>query len=209
MNHKRTAGNYSLIGFALLLFLAAPVFAQGPGAAAPPVDRTNQARQRQQDMSRREWQLRNFGNQPNGAKDDRQLKALMEQTEEDFNHILTRHNEFARLLKSTKPFDYNFISEATAEINKRASRLQSSLGLQQLPEETRVVEKTDEIDDAHMKEALVRICTQIRSFVTNPVIENPNLIDAQHLSNARRDLESLVQLSAHLQKEAARLDKKH
>jgi hypothetical protein len=50
---------------------------------------------------------------------------------------------------------------------------------------------------------------QIRSFVTNPVIENPNLVDAQNLTNARRDLESVIQLSGHLQKEAARMHKKH
>lgn len=210
MNYKRTAGNYSLIGFAFLLLVAAPVFAQQrPGSAAPPVDRTNQARQRQQDMSRREWQLRNFGRNPNANKDSRQVKALMEQTEEDFNRILTRHNEFARVLASTKPFDFHFITEATTEIHKRATRLQATLALEQLPEETHVVEKTDEIDAAHMKDALVRMCTQIRSFVTNPVIENPSTVDAQHLSAARRDLESLIQLSGHIKKEAAKLDKKH
>ena len=203
------ASKYSLVAIPLLLLAAIPTFAQRATPGAPPaIDKTNAVRARQQSESRREYQLRNFGIQPNASKDDRQIKALMEQTEEDFNHILTRHNEFARLFKSDKPFDFHYILEATTEINKRATRLQSTLGLQQLPDETHVAEKTDEIDEAHMKDALVRMCTQIRSFVTNPVIENPSTVDAQHLSNARRDLESLVQLSAHIKKEAARLDKK-
>lgn len=204
------ARKYSLVAIPLLLLAAIPTFAQRPPTGGPPsIDKTNAIRARQQQESRREWQLRNLGNQPNASKDSRQLDTLMKQTEEDFNRILTLHNEFARLLASTKPFDYHFISEASAEIKKRAGRLQSTLALEQLEAETKVVEKTEEIDEAHMKDALVRMCTQIRSFVTNPVIENPNTVDAQNLTNARRDLESLIQTSGHIKKEADKLHKKH
>ena len=203
------ASRYSLVAIPLLLLAAIPSFAQrSPGGPAPTIDKTNAIRARQQSESRREWQLRSVG-QPNAAKDSRQIKALMEQTEEDFNRILTLHNEFARLLAATKPFDYHFVSEATAEIKKRATRLQSTLALEQLQTETRVVEKSDQIDDAHMKDALIRMCRQIRSFVTNLVIENPSMVDAQNLSNARRDLESVIQLSGHIKKEADKLQKKH
>lgn len=204
------ASKYSLVAIPLLLLAVTPTFAQRPPAGpAPSIDKTNAVRARQQAESRREYQLRNFGRDANGGNNSRQLKALMEQTEEDFNRILTRHNEFARVLASTKPFDFHFITEASAEINKRAGRLQTTLGLEPLPTDTPVVEKTGEIDDAHMKDALVRMCKQIRSFVTNPVIENPATVDAEHLNNARRDLESLVQISGHIKKEAAKLDKKH
>lgn len=200
------AGKYSLVAIALLLFLATPVEAQRPTPGPPPIDRkVNADRARQQDMSNREWQLRNFGTQPNKPKDRRQLEALMAQTEEDFNRILTLHNEFARLLSAEKPLDYEFVFEASAEIKKRASRLQSNLALQQLPDDTPIVEKTDEIKETEMKDALVKLCKQIRSFVTNPVIENPSTIDAHHLTNARRELESLIQFSGHLNKAA----KKH
>ena len=115
----------------LLLLFAAPAFSQGvPTGGPPPVDRlANADRIRQQEMSRREWQLRNFGTEPGEAKDDRQLKAIMAQTEEDFTRILTLHNEIARALTSKKDLNYQFVSEATAEIKKRASRVQSTLGL--------------------------------------------------------------------------------
>jgi len=201
-----SASKYSLVAIPLLMFITAPVLAQRPPTGPPPVDRRNADRMRQQDMSNREWQLRNFGNKANGAKDRRQIEALLEQTEEDFNRILTLHNEFARLLGAAKPIEYDFISDATAEIKKRAMRLQSTLGLRQLPTETAVVETTDEFDDAQMKDALIRMCKQIRNFVTNPVIENPTTVDAQQLTNARRELEGLIQLSGHIKKEAG---KKH
>jgi hypothetical protein len=41
------------------------------------------------------------------------------------------------------------------------------------------------------------------------VIENPNTVNAQQLTNARRDLESLIQLSGHIKNEAAKMHKKH
>ena len=89
------ASRYSLVAIPLLLLAAIPSFAQrSPGGPAPTIDKTNAIRARQQSESRREWQLRSVG-QPNAAKDSRQIKALMEQTEEDFNRILTLHNEFA------------------------------------------------------------------------------------------------------------------
>jgi len=192
-------------GVALMLFFAVPVLAQKPGGP-PPVDRrVNTDRIRQQDMSQREWQLRNFGNEPGGPADRRRLEALMAQTEEDFNRILTLHNEIARALSSNNALDYRFVSDATTEIKKRATRVQSSLKL--APEEGYTGEKVDEIGDPQMKDALVKLCKQIRSFVTNPSIENPNTVDAQQLTKARHDLDALIQLSGQIKKDADRIKK--
>jgi hypothetical protein len=194
-----------ITGVALMLFFAVPVLAQKPGGP-PPVDRrVNTDRIRQQDMSQREWQLRNFGNEPGGPADRRRLEALMAQTEEDFNRILTLHNEIARALSSNNALDYRFVSDATTEIKKRATRVQSSLKL--APEEGYTGEKVDEIGDPEMKDALIKLCKQIRSFVTNPSIENPNTVDAQQLTKARHDLDALIQLSGQIKKDADRIKK--
>jgi hypothetical protein len=196
-----------LIAVALMLFFAVPVLAQNPPAGPPPVDRrTNTDRVRQQDMSKREWQLRNFGNEPGGPADRRRVEALMAQTEEDFNRILTLHNEIARALASKNALDYQFVSDATGEIKKRASRVQSSLKLD--PEESYKAQKLEEINDSQMQDALIKLCKQIRSFVTNPSIENPNTVDAEQLTRARHDLETLIQLSGQIKKDADRLGKK-
>lgn len=189
----------------LLLIFAAPVFSQSvPTGGPPPVDRRNADRIRQQDMSRREYQLRNFGTQPNSPKDDRQLKAMMAQTEEDFTRILTIHNEIARALASKKDLDYHFVSEATAEIKKRASRVQSTLALHPTAEDAPIKVHPE----TEMKDSLIKLCKDIRSFVTNPMIENPNTVDAVQLVRARHDLESLIQLSSLIKKDADKLSKK-
>ncbi len=189
----------------LLLIFATPVFSQSvPTGGAPPIDKRNAERIRQQEMSSREYQLRNFGTQPNSPKDDRQLKALMAQTEEDFTRILTIHNEIARALASKKDLDYHFVSEATAEIKKRASRVQSTLFLHPTADDAPIKEHPE----TEMKDSLIKLCKEIRSFVTNPIIENPNTVDAVELPRARRDLESLIQLSALIKKDADKVIKK-
>ncbi len=199
-----------LIKLTVILFFAAPVLAQGPPGQPPLSSRVNTDRIRQQDMSKREWQLRNFGTEPGAPKDERQLKALMAQTEDDFNRILMRHNEIARALSSNNTLDYHFVSDATAEIQKRASRVQATLALR-LPhsEEAHGANKLEELNDSEMKDALIKLCAEIRSFVTNPIIENPNTVDADELTKARRDLESLIQLSGHIKKDAEKLGKAH
>lgn len=193
-----------LIALPLIIFCVSPVFAQSsPGGA--PADRVNTERIHQQEMSSREWQLRNFGTEPNHPKDKRQVEALMAQTEEDFNRILTLHNEIARALASNSALDYRFISDITAEIKKRASRVQSSLALRLSPDEALDLEKTPAPNDLPIKEELIKLCHQIRSFVTNPSIENPNTINAEQMSQARKDLATLIQISGRIKKDADKL----
>ncbi|HEU4431975.1 MAG TPA: hypothetical protein VFR51_01175 [Pyrinomonadaceae bacterium] len=205
MNKRHAAGDCSSIGIILLLFATAPALAQRPVSGPPPIDKhTNAARKRMQDESAREWQLRNFGN-PELTKDRRRLEALMAQTEEDFNHMLALHNEIARALAATKPLDYRFVSETTAEIRKRARSIQSNLMLSPPAEEMKPVEIPEKTSEPEMKDGLVALCKHIRSFVTNPVIEQANLIDAEKLAAAKRDLETVIQLSAALKRDADHL----
>lgn len=202
MSDRHAACKCALIALPLILFFVSPVFSQGTPAGPPPVDRSiNTDRVRQQDMSSREWQLRNFGNESKAAKDKRAVETLMKQTEEDFTRILTLHNEIARALAAKeKPLDQQFISETTAEIKKRASRVQSSLALGLSPQETLELEKAGAPKELPVKEELIMLCNQIRSFVTNPSIENPNTINAEQMSKARRDLAGVIQLSEHINK---------
>ena len=207
MRGRHTAGEYSLIAFILLLLSSVPAFAQTVPSGAPPADRrVNTDRIRQQDMSSREWQLRNFGKDYSRPKDKRQVEALMEQTEEDFNRILTLHNEIARALASNQALNYQFVSDATAEIKKRAIRVQSTLVLG-LSQEEAAEEKSVDLKHLELKDSLIKLCHQIRSFVTNPTIASPNTVDAQQLTKARYDLQSVIQISGQIKKDADKLAK--
>ena len=201
MTSRHTASHSLLITLTLLLF-AVPVFSQSSPGGPPPIDKSaNADRIRLEDQSRREWQLRNFGTEPNAPKDRHEIEALMAQTEEDFNRILTLHNEIARAITSKDALNYRFVSEAMAEIKKRGTRVQSSLVLHLSDEDAPVKVSTE----PEVKDSLIKLCKEIRAFVTNPMIENPNTVDAQQLIRAKRDLESVIQLSGLIKKDADKL----
>src|SRR5215211_6478011 len=105
MFDPHTVGKHLFIALPLILVSVPSVLAQSTGNP-PPGSRVNTERLRQQDMSRREYQLRNFGKETDAPKDRRQVEALMAQTEEDFNRILALHNEIARALASKDELNY-------------------------------------------------------------------------------------------------------
>jgi len=201
--HRQHTPHPSILIVVLTLSFSTAVLCQQPMGA--PEDRTNTEKARQQEMSNREWQLRNFGTQPRAPLDKRQAEALMAQTQEDFTRILTLHNEIARALSSKNALDYHFLSDAAGEIKKRTTRLQTTLALRPSPEA--LEKKPEEFDETQIRNGLIKLCEQIKSFVTNPIIETPNTVDAKQLARAREDLESVVQLSGQIKKEAGKLSK--
>ena len=130
----------------------------------------------------------------------------MAQIEEDFNQILTLHNRIARATASDERLDYRFVSEAAGEIKKHATRLQNSLALKPTDSDQNQPRPV-QFDDSHFKDGLILLCKEIKSFVTNPVIETPGKVDPDQTARARSDLESVIELSGSIKKNAERLSK--
>ena len=158
------------------------------------------AKAQMEEMNRRELQLNNLGGDKGHSNDPKRSQAMMDQVSEDFQRILTRHNEIVRALASNQPLSYQFISDATVEIRKRSARLQSSLKLEK-PEPTTENRGTG-LKALEMKDELILLCRQIESFVRNPIIEKPGTVDSQQLGKARKDLQSIVELSDAIKKQA-------
>jgi hypothetical protein len=155
--------------------------------------------------SKRETQLQVRGSSGKPT-DPKQLQAAIAQVEQDFKQILILHNEIARATAADKALDYRFVSEATAEIKKRASRLQTTLALSRTEADDKQ-EKRVKFVDAQVKDALIVLCNRIESFVKNPVIESPGTVDLEQSARARRDLDSIIDLSGNIKKSAERLSK--
>ena len=170
--------------------------------SVPIAGQTDPAKARMQEMDRRQFQLSSPGEDNRHANDPNRVQATMKQVSADFERILTLHNEIVRALAADKSLSNQFISDAMGEIKKRSSRLQSSLKLQrpEPTEENRVPAPGLEVMET--KDKLILICRQIESFIKNPIIETPGTVDAQQLEKARRDLESVVQLSGYIKKRA-------
>jgi len=195
-----------LFAVAFLLALAATVSAQG----GPPrsVDHTDPAKARFEETNRREMQLRNNpGATAKEKPDAKQLAAVTAQVKLDFERILTLHNDMVRAITGSQRLDYAMVAETTAEIKKRASRLQTTLALQKLDTDQRDQEKPLPSNDAQVKDALITLCRQIESFVKNPIIATPGTVDLQQLARARHDLAGIIELGDHIKKVAERLKK--
>jgi hypothetical protein len=187
---------------AIVVLLASPGFSQQPSRPASDVD---PARARFEENNRREIQLRGMA----GAKqpDPKELEAVASRIKEDFERILSLHNGIVRALGSANAIKYSFVSETTAEIKKRASRLQTTLALDKLEPADLNQHKLDQLNDEQMKDSLITLCKQIERFVGNPIIKNPGTIDAAELAHARHDLEGVIQLAAGINKNSERLKK--
>ena len=128
-------------------------------------------------------------------------KAMRAQVSEDFQRILTLHNEIVRAIGANRSLSYQFISDATGEIRKRSARLQSSLKLQKPEPATPNRQAETDLKVMQTKDELILLCKQIESFVRNPIIEKPGTVDAQQLERARKDLQSVVEISGAIRKQ--------
>ena len=189
---------------AVALVFAMPIIAQ-QGSPRPPGD-VDPARARFEDTSKREIQLRGLANTTKPA-DPKQVQALMAQVQQDFERILTLHNQIVHAITNDQTLAVDFVSDAAAEIRKRATRLQTTLAFLKPDASEQNREKRKQLDDGQLKDALVMLCKRIESFIANPVIKTPGTIDAQQSSRARGDLEFIVQLSGSIRKAADSLSK--
>lgn len=181
-----------MISVGCLIAFAAPTAAQTVG---------DPAKARMQEMDRVEIQLNSLGEKSRPA-DPKRAQAMMDQVSEDFQRILTRHNELVRTIAANQPLNYQFISDAVSEIKKRTTRLQSSLELQK-PEKTTENRKTESaLIGMETQDEVILLCKKIESFVKNPIIEKPGTVDAQALQKARNDLQRIVELSDVIRKQA-------
>jgi Fe-S-cluster formation regulator IscX/YfhJ len=198
IDHPARAAGSPVVLISIAFSLATQILAQS--------STVDPARVRFEDTNRREMQLRGMGGTPKKA-DPKEIEAIVAQIKQDFERILTLHNEIVRVVSTDKTLEHDFVSNAAAEIKKRASRLQTTLALNKLDVSEHNQHKQKKLDDAQLKDALITLCKEIESFVTNPVIKTPGTVDIEQLSKARRDLESVIELGDSINKSAERLKK--
>lgn len=159
------------------------------------------------DEQRREMQLRNLEGKA-GHTDEKALSAAVDQLSQDFKRIQNIRNEIAHALKVEGSLDYKRVSGETAELKKRALRMQNYLALRDPDAGGRSHAEPVEYDHEQLKGALVKLCKRIDSFVANPKFTSPLVVSAGGTANARRDLQEIIALSEGIKISAERLSQK-
>lgn len=180
--------------------------AQGkPAGAGPPpnINPNIDTRQRQVDENRLRSAELNVGAEEGNKK---RLEAAILNMKEDFTRIQVLRNDIARNLIAQEPLKPKLLSEQTAEINKRASRLNVYMRAHTEEEKENDL---PELKSEEMVDALVRLCKLIDSFTENPALKNAATVDSKEVArakenkaNADRDLLAIIKLSGNLQKES-------
>lgn len=169
--------------------LAIPISGQGrtpgpPPGAGPPQNinpkradllrQTNEARLRSLEME-------------NGAAVENQnrIQSAIVNMKQDFTRIQVLRNDIARSLLAHKPPDYNLITEQTAEINRRAHRLNVYM-LAHAPDNKGQNNPAD-VTSEEMIHALVKLCKLIDGFTENPALKHAEMLDAKEIAKAKDD----------------------
>jgi len=210
MNHRLLVAKKLVQPLAIAIFLlcvTSSTMAQGKpaGAGPPPNNNPNlDDRARQVDEGRLRSAEMDAGTD---AKNQQLVQGAIANMKEDFARIQVLRNDIARNLVVHKPFDYRLISEQTAEINKRANRLNVYIRAHGAEEEKD--NDLAELKNDEMIGALVRLCKLIDSFTENPALKNAATIDSKDIAKARPnkanadlDLTAIIKLSNSLQKKS-------
>jgi hypothetical protein len=150
-------------------------------------------------------QLRSGGEEAARPTDERAVKAAVKQLGEDFRRIQVIRNDVARTLVAGGALDYGRVSEQAAEVRKRALRMQTYLALRDAKAEEVQHAEAVAPGERELKEALVRLCKRIDSFVANPRFKSPDVVNVEGNEKAGRDLREIIALSNAVREGAGRL----
>jgi hypothetical protein len=144
------------------------------------------------------------------ANYEKQIQAAIEHMREDFTRIQIVRNDIAHNLVSRKPLDYDLISQQTAEINKRANRL--NLYMRAHAPDEKEENNPSELKSEEMIGALVKLCKLIDGFTENPALKNAASVEVKEIGKAKEDkaladkeLLAIIKLSEAIQKRSASL----
>ena len=203
-----TAGRVVLSSL-LIAPLTSPIssFAQKRGDAnSSATSRRDTILMREADIQNREFRLRllNEGKATTPpSPDDR--KRIVNQIFEDFERIQVANREMMQASSSLTPTAYKRISTLADEMNKRARRLKGNLGIPDLGHEKKDPESVPTMDAAQLKASLQTLNSSVKSFVTNPLFQDPRVTDVRHLENLRRDISTVIDLSRTVKKAVGKL----
>ena len=115
------------------------------------------------------------------------------ETKEDLEGLQRSYNDIVvKLGAGIVPPE--FIVQEAEKVNKFASRLKANIIFPKLEnEQAKLVETNDD-----SRKQLRELCTRIYEFLTNPMIEYPQVLDLDAAAKARESLDSVIAISEKL-----------
>jgi hypothetical protein len=134
-------------------------------------------------------------------------QAVLKQIREDFKELQALNNKMMAEAWAKPALDYSFVSDMVNRIRGKASRLKLNLNLPQPPDTDQPLSDKPIGNAGDFRAALMVLDRTIMSFVSNPIFQKPNMIEIKQGTEARRDLETVIDLTEDLRRIALRLRK--
>jgi hypothetical protein len=215
MNHKIKLMAQQT-GAAVILVSASALMAhaqQRGGPTPSQLERERQARDasiREQLDEERELMMTMTEQLRNSATPSRREPRLnLAQISEDYVRLQKVNNNLAQAVVTSDTIDLKLVAHSVAEINKRADRLKLNLALPDLEANAATARNKIVVgpEAKHLRPALAALDIIILRMVRNPLFKNPKLVDTRQAPQVRRDLETIIELSAELKKRSEQLSK--
>ena len=189
----------------VMVLSAAPALAQSSGRS--PIERD--LRERNDDLMREMEIRQREGAIKTGTVKGAAPASACEGCRDDFRRLQVVNNEMMRATfsdETSNTLDYRRISEATAEINRRASRLKANLLFPKPEREEQRPKDEDISNDKQLKASLLALDKLIMDFVNNPVFRS-GTVDTQRSVKAGQVLVRIIELSRAVKLGAEKLSK--
>ena len=132
-------------------------------------------------------------------------RLIVSQIFEDFEQIQLVNREMMVASATLDATTCKQIAKLAEDMNKRARRLKSNLGVADLEGEKKESGKAPAMDEAQFKAALQSLNASVMSFVGNPLFQDPRVTDVRQLDNLRADITNVIDLSRTIKKVAPKL----
>lgn len=210
MSEKGIDTGRVLASLMLLLLMAGSAWSQKRGdgtVAGTAASRRESMLMREEDLRNRELRLRLLREPTKSASSpEKNQKVLLDQIFEDFERLQIKSGEIVRACAGDA-LDYKRISNTAEEIGRRAKRLKTNLAIPDSPDGSKDLKQVAPLDDKDVRKAVQNLDRLIKSFVTNPLFQDPRVTDVQQLTKARGDLEDIISVSHILKKSAQKLNR--
>ena len=191
------------------LSTALSISAQFPMADGPTADRARSTKtedtalELEERMASMRYMIDHAEDRKGKRKKDPEL--ALKELQEDFTHLQLINKDLVLKVNATSEIDIKFVARSTGEINKRAERLLVNLALPD-PGTTAPRPGPDQINDSRqLKTSITKLGWLIYYFTKNPIFKEAQVIDATFAAKARRDLDSILELSQHIRKSTGQL----
>jgi len=173
--------------------------------AQSPRDREREREANERDLELRSWNLRLISiNARKSRYRKPDVKQALAQLQEDFTRLQIVNKNLGRAAIANGDLDFKFVSKSVSEIKKRAERLNSNLAL---PEPETTNPNSDAVvQPQRLKVSVLKLVRLVYRFVDNPFFKEASVVDTQLTSEARRDLEQIIELSGQIKKSGGKTD---